>query len=230
MSAVSPRASRRGAAGASSSSSSRSMRPTAETTVVDVGVSDGGYGADALGTANFFEALYPWPERIVAVSTQYLTVFQQAFPKVDAVRADGRDLPFPDDASTSASRTPSSSTSPTSPSQRAFVGELCRVSRRVFVTTPNRLFPARHAHARAVRALAPGRPPRRRLPAARARRRARFEAALAGRFPRALPRVHAAAAPAEGHDARRRGGDGFAPPRTRDRSPPFFPPIPLVSD
>ena len=56
----------------------------------DVGVSDGGYGTDALGTANFFEALYPWPERITAVSTQYLTVFQQAFPEVTAVRADGR--------------------------------------------------------------------------------------------------------------------------------------------
>ena len=73
------------------------MRPTPETTVVDVGVSDGGYGADMLGTVNFFEALYPWPDRITAVSTQHLTVFQQAFPAVTAVRADGRNLPFPDD-------------------------------------------------------------------------------------------------------------------------------------
>ena len=65
----------------------QTMHPTAATSVVDVGVSDGGYGADLLGTANFFEALYPWPERITAVSTQHLTVFQQAFPKVTAVRA-----------------------------------------------------------------------------------------------------------------------------------------------
>ena len=95
------------------------MRPTAETTVVDVGVSDGGYGEDMAGTANFFEALYPWPERITAVSTQYLTVFQQAFPEVTAVRADGRTCLSPTTRSTSASRTPSSSTSPDLGSQRA---------------------------------------------------------------------------------------------------------------
>jgi hypothetical protein len=117
------------------------MRPTAETTVVDVGVSDGGYGADELGTANFFEALYPWPERITAVSTQYLTVFQQAFPKVTAVRADGRALPFPDDSFDVGFSNAVVEHLSDLQSQRAFVSELCRVSRRVFLTTPNRLFP-----------------------------------------------------------------------------------------
>jgi len=117
------------------------MRPTAETAVIDVGVSDGGYGDDLAGTANFFEALYPWPERITAVSTQYLTVFQQAFPKVAAVRADGRDLPFADDAFDIGFSNAVVEHLPDIESQRAFVGELCRVSRRVFVTTPNRRFP-----------------------------------------------------------------------------------------
>jgi len=117
------------------------MRPTAETTVVDVGVSDGGYGEDTYGTVNFFEALYPWPERIVAVSTQHLTVFQQAFPKVTAVRADGRALPFLDDQFDIGFSNAVVEHLSDLDSQRAFVGELCRVSRRVFVTTPNRLFP-----------------------------------------------------------------------------------------
>lgn len=117
------------------------MRPNAETSVIDVGVSDEGYGADALGTANFFEALYPWPERITAVSTQYLTVFQQAFPKVTAVRADGRALPFPDDGFDIGFSNAVVEHLPDLESQRAFVGELCRVSRRVFLTTPNRRFP-----------------------------------------------------------------------------------------
>src|SRR5262249_11653458 len=117
------------------------MQPTAETTVVDVGVSDGGYGADLRGTANCFEALYPWPERITAVSTQYLTVFQQAFPAVTAVRADGRSLPFPDDRFDIGFSNAVVEHLPDLESQRAFVGELCRVSRRVFVTTPNRRFP-----------------------------------------------------------------------------------------
>ena len=117
------------------------MKPTAETTVVDVGVSDGGYGEDTYGTANFFEALYTWPERIVAVSTQHLTVFQQAFPKVTAVRADGRALPFLDDEFDIGFSNAVVEHLPDLDSQRAFVGELCRVSRRVFVTTPNRHFP-----------------------------------------------------------------------------------------
>ena len=117
------------------------MRPTAETTVVDVGVSDGGYGEDTYGTANFFEALYPWPEQIVAVSTQHLTVFEQAFPKVTAVRADGRALPFLDDQFDIGFSNAVVEHLPDHDSQRAFVGELCRVSRRVFVTTPNRQFP-----------------------------------------------------------------------------------------
>ena len=117
------------------------MGPTAETTVVDVGVSDGGYGADAYGTANFFEALYPWPDRIVAVSTQHLTVFQQAFPRVTAVRADGRSLPFDSGQFDIGFSNAVVEHLPDLESQRAFVGELCRVSRRVFVTTPNRWFP-----------------------------------------------------------------------------------------
>ena len=117
------------------------MQPTADTTVVDVGVSDGGYGADTLGTANFFEALYPWPEQIVAVSTQYLSVFRAAFPAVTAVRADGRALPFLDDQFDIGFSNAVVEHLPDLESQRAFVGELCRVSRRIFLTTPNRWFP-----------------------------------------------------------------------------------------
>jgi SAM-dependent methyltransferase len=117
------------------------MRPTAEMTVVDVGVSDGGYGEDAYGTANFFEAHYPWPEQIVAVSMQHLTVFQEAFPKVTAVRADGRALPFLDGQFDIGFSNAVIEHLDDLDSQHAFVAELCRVSRRVFLATPNRQFP-----------------------------------------------------------------------------------------
>src|SRR6185295_7540959 len=71
-------------------------RPGPDTTVVDVGVTDAPFGAGS--TDNFFEALYPWPERITAVGRTELDRFAAAFPRVRAVRADGRDLPFADGA------------------------------------------------------------------------------------------------------------------------------------
>jgi hypothetical protein len=118
------------------------MRPTAETTVVDVGVSDGGYGEDAYGTANFFEALYPWPERITAVGHTGLERFAAAFPAVRVVQADGRDLPFEDGAfDLGFSNAVVEHVAGGREGQQRFVGELCRVARRVYVTTPNRWFP-----------------------------------------------------------------------------------------
>src|SRR5438445_8632973 len=70
------------------------LHPGPETTVVDVGVTDAPFGQGS--TDNFFEALYPWPERVTAVGHTSLDRFTAAFPSVTAVRADGRDLPFPD--------------------------------------------------------------------------------------------------------------------------------------
>src|SRR5436190_3629551 len=70
------------------------LRPGPETTVVDVGVTDAPFGRGS--TDNFLEALYPWPERITAVGNTELDSFQAAFPRVRAVRADGRELPFGD--------------------------------------------------------------------------------------------------------------------------------------
>ena len=56
------------------------IRPTPETTVVDVGVADApfGVGEGQALTHNFFEALYPWPERITAVGNVPLENFARA--------------------------------------------------------------------------------------------------------------------------------------------------------
>src|SRR5690349_24229095 len=70
------------------------LAPGPETTVVDVGVTDAPFGGGS--TDNFFEALYPWPERITAVGHTELDRFAAAFPSVTAVQADGRSLPFAD--------------------------------------------------------------------------------------------------------------------------------------
>jgi hypothetical protein len=116
------------------------FEPGPETTVVDVGVTDAPFGSGS--TDNFFEALYPWPERITAVGNTELERFAAAFPGVRAVRADGRELPFADDEfDLGFSNAVVEHVAGGREGQRRFVHELCRVARRVFVTTPNRFFP-----------------------------------------------------------------------------------------
>ena len=116
------------------------LQPSAETTVVDVGVTDAPFGAGS--TDNFFEALYPWPERITGVGRTELDRFTAAFPQVRAVRADGRELPFADaEFDLAFSNAVVEHVGGGREGQREFVHELCRVARRVFVTTPNRRFP-----------------------------------------------------------------------------------------
>jgi hypothetical protein len=116
------------------------FRPGPETSVLDVGVTDAPFGAGS--TDNYFEAHYPYPERITAVGTTELERFAAAFPRVRVVRADGRDLPFSDrEFELCFSNAVVEHVAGGRAGQRRFVGELCRVAARVFVTTPNRWFP-----------------------------------------------------------------------------------------
>ena len=116
------------------------LSPGPETTVVDVGVTDAPFGGGS--SDNFFEAMYPWPERITGVGHTELDRFAAAFPNVRAVRADGRDLPFADgEFDVGFSNAVVEHVAGGREGQRRFVHELCRVSKRVFVTTPNRWFP-----------------------------------------------------------------------------------------
>src|SRR5215218_10588539 len=115
-------------------------RPGPATSVVDVGVTDAAFGGGS--SDNFFEALYPWPERITAVGHTGLDRFAAAFPQVRVVRADGRELPFGDDEfDLGFSNAVVEHVGGGRDGQRRFVEELCRVARRVFLTTPNRWFP-----------------------------------------------------------------------------------------
>ena len=115
------------------------FQPGPETTVVDVGVTDAPFGEGS--TDNFFEALYPWPDRVTAVGPTTLERFSAAFPGVTAVQADGRALPFDDGAFDLGFSNAVVEHVGGREAQRQFVHELCRVAGRVFVTTPNRYFP-----------------------------------------------------------------------------------------
>ena len=116
------------------------LAPGPETTVVDVGVTDARFGGGS--SDNFFEAMYPWPDQITAVGHTELDRFVAAFPRVQAVRADGRDLPFGDRSfDIGFSNAVVEHVAGGRDGQRQFVHELCRVAQRVFVTTPNKWFP-----------------------------------------------------------------------------------------
>ena len=105
-------------------------------------MTDAAYGdAAGHGSDNFFEAHYPWPDRITAVGTHELPRFREGFPQVRLVVADGRHLPFADGEFDVAVSNAVVEHVGTEDDQRALVHELCRVGRRVFVSTPNRWFP-----------------------------------------------------------------------------------------
>src|SRR3954470_23846690 len=103
------------------------LAPGPETTVVDVGVTDAPFGGGS--TDNFFEALYPWPDRITAVGPTGLERFAEAFPRVRVVQADGRELPFGDgEFELAFSNAVVEHVGGGREAQRRFVGELCRVA------------------------------------------------------------------------------------------------------
>ena len=119
------------------------LQPGPETTIVDVGVGDTGFDTEP-GVAlshNFFEAMYPWPERITAVSDVPLPNFAQEFPQIAPVTASGTNLPFEDDSFDIAFSNAVLEHVGGREEQRRFVHELCRVAPKVFVSTPNRRFP-----------------------------------------------------------------------------------------
>ena len=119
------------------------IRPGPGTRIVDVGVGDTPFGTErgVAATHNFFEALYPWPERITAVSDVPLPNFARAFPSIRTVVANGLDLPFADDEFDVAFSNAVVEHVGGRDEQRRFVAELCRVAPRVFLSTPNRWFP-----------------------------------------------------------------------------------------
>src|SRR5262245_31291243 len=122
-----------------------SMRPSAETTVLDVGVDEVGFGAPGgeagCGTHNFFEELYPWPGRITALGLHDGAAFRAAYPHVPYVQGDACALPFADASFDVVFSNAVVEHVGGEDRQREFVREALRVGRHVFLTTPNRWFP-----------------------------------------------------------------------------------------
>jgi len=118
------------------------LRPTADTTVLDVGADELGFGeGDGCATMNFFEELYPWPERITALGLHDGAGFRARYPRIPYVQGDACALPFGDGAFDIVFSNAVIEHVGGRDRQRQFVSEAIRVGRRVFITTPNRRFP-----------------------------------------------------------------------------------------
>ncbi len=123
------------------------MRPTAETTVLDIGVDDSGFGELGVtdhgrcGTLNFFEQHYPWPERITALGQHEGKTFAERYPSIRYVQGNAAELPFEDAAFDIVYSNAVIEHVGGVEAQRRFVAEALRVAPRAFITTPNRWFP-----------------------------------------------------------------------------------------
>ncbi len=113
------------------------MAPSAATTILDVGVTPDQTAADS----NFFEKWYPHPERITATSIEDASCLEAAHPGLTFVQTAGDLLPFDDDQFDVAFSTAVIEHVGDRARQRRFLAELLRVSKRFFITTPNRWYP-----------------------------------------------------------------------------------------
>jgi len=115
----------------------RFAQPTPRTTVVDIGVTPDRELADS----NFFEFMYPYPNRLTATSIEDATFLEVLRPGLRFVQTDGATLPFDDRQFDVAFSSAVLEHVGETDAQRAFIAEMCRVSDRFYLTTPNRWFP-----------------------------------------------------------------------------------------
>ncbi len=121
------------------------MEPSAETTVLDVGVDEVSHGESGgesgCTTHNFLEEHYPWRERITALGLHEGGRFRARYPSIRYVEGDACDLPFADGEFDIVHSNAVIEHVGGRERQEAFVREAVRVGKRVFLTTPNRWFP-----------------------------------------------------------------------------------------
>ena len=113
------------------------LRPSAAETVLDL-------GATSLPEPqeNIFELYYPHPGRTTAAGTEDASFLEQRHPGLKFVRIEsGKPLPFADNAFDVGFSNAVIEHVGSRANQALFLGELIRVSKRCFLTTPNRWYP-----------------------------------------------------------------------------------------
>jgi SAM-dependent methyltransferase len=116
------------------------MKPSETCRILDVGVSD--VVSDG---ANVLERKYRLQKNITACGLGEGIEFQSAFPDVRYTRIEPNSkLPFGDHAFDIVTSNAVLEHVGSEDNQRAFIRELCRLGKKVFITVPNRYFPIEH--------------------------------------------------------------------------------------
>ena len=113
------------------------MKPGCDSLILDVGVTPD----RKLPESNFFEALYPYKNRIVATSIEDAAFLENEYPGLTFIQATGYSLPFADDQFDCVFCSAVLEHVGDQRQQKLFVGELIRVARSFFLVTPNRQYP-----------------------------------------------------------------------------------------
>lgn len=119
--------------------------PRPDFSILDVGFSEKEYAP----TDNFLEKNYPYPDKITALGVDKPRDFGHRYPRVRAVQYDGEKFPFADKSFDLAWSNAVLEHVGSREAQRRFLSEINRVSKRAFLTTPNRLFPI-EVHTRTI--------------------------------------------------------------------------------
>jgi hypothetical protein len=117
----------------------QAMRPTPAMRVADFGVS----GHRDHPAHFFFESLYPWKDRLTAIgrAAENADWMPEQFPGLTFLEADLRSIPRPDNYFDIGICNAVVEHAGTYDQQIALVHEVCRVSKSVMFTTPNKRFP-----------------------------------------------------------------------------------------
>lgn len=115
----------------------KAFKPTKENSVLAVGVDASSFHS----YSNYVEYNYPFTGNVVGLTNTPKEQWLNEGVPIKLVYGDGRDLPFTDDSFDIAISNAVIEHVGNRDQQRQFVGEMCRVANRVFITTPNFYFP-----------------------------------------------------------------------------------------
>ena len=113
------------------------MKPTRQTRILDVGVTPD----TTLPDSNFFEKLYPHKATLVSTSIEDISCLKKEYSGITFIQTEKKSLPFCDNAFDIVFCSAVLEHVGERPAQINFLKELLRVSKRFFITTPNRQFP-----------------------------------------------------------------------------------------